>query len=65
MLVSAHYAEFEVVIEIDDLSVARGTLPPSALGLLVEWATLHQAELLEVWSQAQTMQTLSKIAPLE
>ena len=61
----ARYAEFEVVIRIEDLSVARGTLPPRALGLVIEWATLHQGELSEVWRQAQAMQTLSKIAPLE
>jgi hypothetical protein len=61
----AHYAEFEVVIQIDDLSVRRGTVPPRVLGLVIEWATLHQAELAEVWREAQAMQTLSKIAPLE
>ncbi len=61
----ARYAECEAVIQIDDLSVARGALPPRALGLVVEWAKLHQDELTEVWHQAQAMQTVSKIAPLE
>ena len=61
----ARYAEFEAVVQIDDLSVARGNLPPRALGLVIEWATLHRNELGDVWRQAQAMETLSKIPPLE
>ena len=61
----AQYAEFEAVIQIDDFSVLRGNLPPRALGLVVEWAQLRHKELSEVWRQAQAMQTLSKIPPLE
>ncbi len=61
----ARYAEFEAVIQIEDLSVVRGGLPPRALGLVVEWATLHREELDEVWRQAEARETLSKIPPLE
>lgn len=61
----ARYAEFEAVIQIDELSVLRGKLPPRVLGLVVEWGTLHQAELVEVWRQAGAMEPLSKIDPLE
>jgi len=61
----AQYAGFEAVIQIDDFSVLRGTLPPRALGLVVEWAQLRHRELTGAWRQAQAMQTLSKIAPLE
>jgi len=61
----ARYAGDEAVIRIDDLRVLRGHLPPRALGLVVEWATLHQSELEEVWRQAQAMETLSQIPPLE
>lgn len=61
----ARYAEYEAVIQIEELSVRRGSLPPRALGLVVEWAKLHQAELSEAWERAQAGQTLSKIDPLE
>jgi hypothetical protein len=61
----AQYGGSEAVIRIDDLSVARGSLPPRALGLVIEWATLHRKELGAVWHQAEQMQPLSKIAPLE
>lgn len=60
----ARYAEFEALIRIDDLSVLRGSLPPRALGLVMEWAQLRLTELSEVWRQAQAMQTFSKIPPL-
>ena len=53
------------MIQIDELSVLRGKLPPRVLGLVVEWGTLHQAELVEVWQQAGAMEPLSKIDPLE
>ncbi len=61
----AIYGEFEAVIGIDDCGVVRGKLPPRALGLVIEWATLHRGELAEVWRQAEAMESLSKIAPLE
>jgi len=61
----ARYAEFEAVIQIDEPRVLRGKLPPRVLGLVVEWATLHRAELVEVWRQAESMEPLSKIDPLE
>jgi hypothetical protein len=53
------------VIQIDDLGVRRGSLPPRALGLVVEWATLHQSDLVSAWARAQAGQPLSKIEPLE
>jgi hypothetical protein len=61
----ALYAEFEAVIQIDDLSVRRGGLPPRALGLVVEWATLHRGDLAEAWRQAQAGEPISNIDPLE
>ena len=61
----AQYAEFEATIRIEDLSVLRGGLPARALGLVVEWATLHTAELAENWRLAESNQMLVKIDPLQ
>jgi hypothetical protein len=61
----AFYAEHEVLIDIGHLSVFAGALPPRALGLVIEWATLHQAELLNDWAKARGQQPLDKIAPLQ
>ncbi|MEO5946476.1 MAG: DUF4160 domain-containing protein [Chitinophagaceae bacterium] len=41
----AVYGEFEAEIVIEDLSVDVGYLPPRVLGLVMEWAALHKAEL--------------------
>jgi hypothetical protein len=60
----AEYGEFEVRVAIDTLAVITGSLPPRAMGLTVEWATLHRAELLELWARAQELQVLHRLEPL-
>jgi len=59
------YAEHEAAIEIDSLTIAEGYLPPRTLGLVVEWAARHKAELQENWRALGTDHPLSKIEPLE
>ena len=61
----AHYAEFEATIRVEDASVLRGSLPPRALGLVVEWTTLHRDELMKNWRLAESNQILVKIDPLD
>lgn len=60
----AFYGSEEALIDIATLSVFAGHLSPRALGLVIEWATLHQQELLEDWSNAQRQQPLVGIEPL-
>ena len=61
----ALYGEHEVLIDINTFAVFAGHLPPRALGLVVEWTTLHQDELLNNWERAQTQESLRKIEPLK
>ena len=61
----AEYSGVEAVISIEDLAVLRGRLPPRALGFVIEWASLHQAELLAAWERARRHEAPGKIAPLE
>ena len=61
----AEYAGSIALIGIRTLSVFSGRLPPRAMGLVIEWATLHQQELLADWERAQTQQDLRPIAPLD
>ena len=61
----AQYGEFEALINIKTLAVFSGKLPPRALGLVMEWAALHQKELKEEWEKARELEPLGKIAPLE
>ncbi len=45
----AEYAEFSAQITIRDLGILEGYLPPKALGLVVEWASMHREELMDNW----------------
>ena len=61
----AFYGEYEVLVDINHLSVFAGSCPARALGLVIEWATIHQAELLKDWVRAQNQKSLEKIPPLQ
>jgi len=61
----AIYGEFEALINIETLAPLAGYLPPRALGLVIEWASLHHGELKKVWEQAINHQSLDRIEPLK
>jgi hypothetical protein len=61
----AEYSGDVALIDIRNLSVFSGRLPPRVIGLLIEGATLHQQELFVDWDRARAQQELLKIAPLE
>ncbi|MBT9169430.1 MAG: hypothetical protein DDT19_02790 [Syntrophomonadaceae bacterium] len=58
------YGEHKAVVDIHTLVVIGGYLPPRVLGLVVEWASQHQVELLALWKRAINQQPLHKIPPL-
>ena len=61
----AIYGEYQVLIEIETLSVFRGELPRRAIALVLEWAALHRVELREDWRPARNGETLEEIEPLD
>ena len=61
----AFYGEYEALIEINGLYIFAGKLPPRVVGLVLEWATIHQQELFNDWHRAQDHQPLAKIEPLQ
>ena len=61
----AIYGDDEALITIEELYILSGRLAPRPLGLVVEWASLHQEELRHVWEQAISQQPLDKIEPLK
>ncbi|HSB06450.1 MAG TPA: DUF4160 domain-containing protein [Thermodesulfobacteriota bacterium] len=61
----AEYSGDVALIDIGNLSVFSGRLPPRVMGLVIEWATIHQQELFADWDRARAQQALQKIAPLE
>jgi hypothetical protein len=61
----AQYGEYNCCIDIHSLTVIEGYLPARALGLVVEWATLHKEELINNWHNVDKQKPLNKIAPLQ
>jgi phosphomannomutase len=61
----ARYGQFKIEIAIKTLTILAGKFPPKALGLVMEWATLHQDELLVDWALARDNAELKNIEPLE
>lgn len=61
----AVYGEEEILIELQNLKILKGYLSPRALGLVMEWAAMHQNELLHAWEQALNYQIPDKIEPLK
>lgn len=61
----ALYGEYEVQIDLSDLSVLRGTLPRRAMALVLEWAAEHRDELMEDWNLCSRLQTPRRIEPLK
>jgi hypothetical protein len=61
----AEYGSNFALIDIRSLAVFSGRLPPRVTGLVIEWATSHQQELLADWDRTRAREELQKIAPLE
>lgn len=59
------YGSQKALIEIETLALMRGQLSPRALGLVMEWAALHQQELREDWNLARANAPLKPIQALE
>ena len=61
----AIYREFEAAITIHPVGVLAGSLPPRALGMVVEWTRLHAADLLDNWDRARGLRPLVSVDPLD
>ena len=58
------YEGFRAIVGIDRLELREGSLPPRVLGLVMEWAELHQAELRENCTTLAAEGNFTRIAPL-
>ena len=61
----AIYEGQKAIINIRTLAISRGALSPRARGLVIEWASRHQQELMNEWQRIRADQIPDKIAPLE
>jgi hypothetical protein len=51
-------------VAIENLMVLSGSLPPRAMGLVAEWATLHRDGLRVCWQRATNLEPPGRIPPL-
>ena len=61
----AFYGGEQALVDIQSLSLFAGRLSPRALGLVLEWARVHQHELLSDWHRAESHSPLEQIEPLQ
>ena len=59
------YGSEIAVIEIKTLRIIQGNLSRRALGLVLDWAELHQDQLLQDWDLCQKDLMPNKIEPLK
>jgi hypothetical protein len=60
----AHYEDFKAVIAINDFALLEGKLSAKTMGLVVEWAVLHQKKLIKNWKLMEESKPMLKIDPL-
>ncbi|MGB3542698.1 DUF4160 domain-containing protein [Rubrivirga sp.] len=59
----ARYGEDEVIVEIRGGAVT-GKMSKRALRLVLEWASLHEDDLMRNWDLARASEPLEQIEPL-
>ena len=59
------YGEYKASIRISDFALVDGKLPSKIHGLVIEWSSMHQSELIKDWELARESQPLFRIDPLE
>jgi hypothetical protein len=57
----AIYGEYNVLVSIESLDIIEGDLPSRAQKLVLEWASLYQQDLLQMWNT----QEFRKLPPLK
>jgi hypothetical protein len=57
----AVYGEYNALISIESLEIIEGDLPKRAQGLVMDWASLYQSDLLKMWES----QEFRKLPPLK
>ena len=60
----AVYGGDEIQFSIDNLDILSGRLPPRAVRLVMEWASLRQEELREAWERRTRQEPIETIEPL-
>lgn len=59
------YGEEDAIVDIKQLKMTKGNLSRRALNMILDWAELHQQELLDDWDMCQKSLVPNKINPLK
>jgi hypothetical protein len=59
------YGDQKARFAIQELGLMDGHVSPRVRGMVTEWASQHQSELLRDWELAKSRKPLAKINPLE
>ncbi len=60
----AEYGEQEMVVGIRPVRELAGRLPRRAASMVLDWAVMHEQEILDAWNAIQTRQPYARIDPL-
>ncbi len=55
------YGEYNGIFNIDTLNMIEGDLPDRAKKMVVEWASIYQKDLMDIWKT----QKFKKLPPLK
>lgn len=61
----AIYGDTEAEFGLDPIALLRGRFPRRALAMVMEWAAIHQDELLANWHRMRANQLPNRIDPLD
>ncbi len=61
----AIYDNTELVVSLSPVRIIQGDAPWRVRDMVLEWAALHQQELLEAWNRLSAAQQPKPIAPLQ
>ncbi len=61
----AIYGEHELLVGISPITILEGSAPGRVKSMVLEWAAIHQSELLEDWTLCVKKQKPQDIAPLD
>ncbi len=59
------YGDQKAIVAIQTLTLLTGILSPRIFGFVMEWAVMHQSDLMDDWELARQQAPLNKIQPLE
>jgi Domain of unknown function (DUF4160) len=59
--VHVFYQGFEALIDIETRQIIRGTLPPAARRVAVEWVRRRESELLANWERGRLRQAFEAV----